>query len=343
MPKLLIITKRFTMAIDFKKLLKDLAIKITTGANDKPIYTPIEAQKTSAGDDLALKDKLNQIDREYSISKIQDIKLPESADLQKLEYQPLSDSEIEELAKNSLAEYYNLTSRAIDQDAQSQKKDLDDYKKQLYEALAQKEQTIEQSFDQAKKDVASQALKRGLARSSIALAMEQEIDAQKARELAQARNSYIEQAAEIDYKIADLETKKQAAMNDLDITYAAKLAIQINDLKNERAEKIKEVQKYNNELAKYQAEYNIDRLKAEQDLTLGQYEILEKKTSGMAGIEKELEQQKQQKKFEYLLDYLSGMPKKEAIKEAENNPLIRQSLDTYYYRKLLNALEARSK
>ncbi|NLC17571.1 MAG: hypothetical protein GX756_06825 [Clostridiales bacterium] len=52
------------MAIDFKKLLKDLAIKITTGANDKPIYTPIEAQKTSAGDDLALKDKLNQIDRE---------------------------------------------------------------------------------------------------------------------------------------------------------------------------------------------------------------------------------------------------------------------------------------
>ncbi|HHW89408.1 MAG TPA: hypothetical protein GX745_00685 [Clostridiales bacterium] len=331
------------MAIDFKKLLKDLAIKITTGTNDKPIYPPTDVQKTSIGDDMALKDKLDKIDQEYSISEIQDIKLPESVDLEKLEYKALSDSEIQELAKHSLADYYNLTSRAIDQDTQSQKKDLDDYKKQLYDALTQKEQNIEQSFDQAKKDVSSQALKRGLARSSIALAMEQEIDAQKARELAQSRNAYIEQAARIDYEIADLETKKQAAMNDLDISYAAKLAIQINDLKNERAEKIKEVQKYNNELAKYQAEYNIDRQKAEQDLTLGQYEILKNKTTGIAEIEKELEQQKQQKKFEYLLDYLSGIPKKEAIKAAESNPLIRQSLDTYYYRKLLNALEARTK
>lgn len=331
------------MAIDFKKLLQDLAIKANPKSNDQPTYTPFDPNKTStSNNNNTLKDQLDKIDRQYSISQIPEVKLPQEIDFEKLEYQPLSDQEIQELAKNSLADYYNLSSKAITQDTQNQQKNLDDYKKQLYEALAQKEQNIEQSFDQAKKDVSSQALKRGLARSSIALAMEQEIDTQKARELAHARNSYIEQAAQIDYKIADLETKKQAAMNDLDISYAAKLAIEINDLKNERAEKIKEVQKYNNELAKYQAEYNINRQKAEQDLTLGQYEILKSKTTGIAEIEKELEQQKQQKKFEFLLDYLSTLPKKEAIKTAETNSMIKDALDTYYYRKLLNALEARS-
>ncbi|HEY8444288.1 MAG TPA: hypothetical protein VIL24_05785 [Clostridia bacterium] len=326
------------MAIDFKKLLQDLAIKAISPKDSQPTYPSAQKSPTSN----SLKDELDKIDKDYSLSKVQEIKLPE-LELEKLEYKPLTDQEIEELAKSSLADYYTKTSRAIEQDAQNQQKNLDDYKKQLYDALAIKEQNIVDSFDQTKKDVASQALKRGLARSSIALAMEKELDAQKARELAQARNAYIEQAAQIDYQIADLEAKKQAALNDLDITYAAKLAIEINELKNERAEKIKEVLKYNNELAKYQAEYNIDRLKAEQDLTLGQYEILKKKTEGLEALEKELEQQKQQKKFEYILDYLNSMPKAEAIKAAETDSVIKNALDTYYYRKLLNALEARSR
>ena len=323
------------MAIDFKKLLQDITIKFQ---DKEPIY--IAGNTKSVQNNSKIKDELEKIDSQYTLPPVKDIKLPQ-LELEKLEYKPLSDQEIEELAKNSLAEYYTKTSRAIEQDTQNQQKNLDDYKKELYDALSQKEQNIIESFDQAKKDVASQALKRGLARSSIALGMEKELDAQKAREIAQARNSYIEQAARIDYQIADLETKKQAALNDLDITYAAKLAIEIDDLKRERAEKIKEVQKYNNELAKYQAEYEIDRLKAEQDLTLGQYDILKKKTEGLDALEKELEAQKQQKKFEYILDYLSQMPKKEAIKTAETDPVIKNALDTYYYRKLLNALEAR--
>ncbi|HEY8424202.1 MAG TPA: hypothetical protein VIL23_05560 [Clostridia bacterium] len=328
------------MAIDFQKLLKNLSDKISPTDN-QPKITPIYSIKTTSDNDKALKEELDKIDRQFTLSPTHDIKLPE-LELERMEYRPLSDQEIEELAKSSLAEYYNKSSKAIEQDAINQQKNLEDYKKQLYDALVQKEQNITQSYDQAKKDVAAQALKRGLARSSIAVLMEKELDAQKAKEIAQARNSYIEQAAEIDYKIADLEAKKQAAMNDLDITYAAKLAIEINELKQEREQKIKEVQKYNNELAKLQAQYNIDKLKAEQDLTLGQYKILKNKTAGLAEIEQEIEKQKQQKKFEYLLDYLSGIPKKEAIKFAETNPVVKESLDTYYYRKLLNALEARS-
>ena len=100
--------------------------------------------------------------------------------------------------------------------------------------------------------------------------------------------------------------------------------------------------KYNNELAKYEAEYNINRQKAEQDLTLGQHEIIKNKTVGKSDIEQELSKQKQEKKFEYILDYLGGMSKKDAISFAENSDIVKNSLDTYYYRKLLNAIEARS-
>ena len=224
----------------------------------------------------------------------------------------------------------------------SQKKDLSDYKQQLYDALNQKESVINDSYQQAKASSAAEALKRGLARSSIALSQGTVLDEKQAEQIANVRNSYIEQAAEIDYKLSDLETKKQSALADLDISYAAKLAIEIDELKNERSKKIEEVTKYNNELAKYEAEYNINRQKAEQDLTLGQYEIIKNKTVGKSDIEQELSKQKQEKKFEYILDYLGGMSKKDAISFAENSDIVKNSLDTYYYRKLLNAIEARS-
>lgn len=326
------------MAINFSKLLKDLNTKTNLQTSEKTAEKPVKNLSESSG----LEDELKKIDGQYTAGTIQDIDLPDSSGTKPLEYQPLTDSEIESLAKNSLAEYYTKSTKAIEQDLLSQKKDLKDYKQQLYDALAQKENVISQNFDEAKSSAAKDALKRGLARSSVALSMDQGLEQKKASELAQARNAYIEQAAEIDYKLNDLETKKQAALSDLDISYAAKLAIEIDDLKQERSKKIEEVHKYNNELAKYEAEYNINRQKAEQDLTLGQYEIIRNKTAGLNEIEQELEKQKQQKKFEYILDYLSGMTKKEAIDFAENNDLVKNSLDTYYYRKLLNAIEARS-
>ena len=114
------------------------------------------------------------------------------------------------------------------------------------------------------------------------------------------------------------------------------------DLREERNDKIEEVKKYNNELAKYEAEYNINRQKAEQDLTLGQYELLKNKTTGINEIQQELNKQKHEQKFEYILDYLNNLSKKDALKFAENQAVIKDSLDTYYYRKLLNAIEARS-
>lgn len=329
------------MAIDYSKLLKDLNIKANLEKNNKTVeINPVNTIKSTSS---SLEEGLKNIDEQYSVDKqFENVVLPKSSGVQKLEYQPLTDAEIENLAKNSLAEYYNKSTKAIMEETQNQKNDLSDYKKQLYDALAQKESVIQDTYSQAKSSAAAEALKRGLARSSIALSQAAAFDQEQAQQIAQVRNSYIEQAAEIDYKIAELETKKQSALNDLDITYAAKLAIEIDELKKERSDKIEEVQKYNNELAKYEAEYNINRQKAEQDLTLGQYEILKNKTTGLSEIEKELNTHKQEKKFEYILDYLNSMSKKEALKLAETNDVIKNSLDTYYYRKLLNAIEARS-
>lgn len=329
------------MAINFSKLLKDLDIKAKLPKNDKTV--DLQSNNTQKLSNLSgFEDELKKIDGQYNVDNMQDIDLPENSGTKPLEYQPLTDIDIEGLAKNSLADYINKSTKAIEQDLNSQKKDLSDYKQQLYDALSQKESVISDSYQLAKSSTAAEALKRGLARSSVALSQSSVLDEKRAEQIADVRNSYIEQAAEIDYQLSDLETKKQSALADLDISYAAKLAIEIDELKNERSKKIEEVTKYNNELAKYEAEYNINRQKAEQDLTLGQYEIMKNKTVGKTDIEQELSKQKQEKKFEYILDYLSGMSKKDAINFAENNDLIKNSLDTYYYRKLLNAIEARS-
>lgn len=328
------------MAIDFAKLLKKLDIKVRLGETD---WTPKITKVNAAPVSDEIKGGLDKIDEKYNIDNQTDnISLPEKVETVPLEYSPMSDEEIKNLAKNSLAEYYTLSSKGLNEQADSSKKDLTDYKNELLKALSQKESNIDTGYDEAKKSTAGEALKRGLARSSIALGQLSEIDKEKAQVLAKTRNDFLEQAAEIDYRINDLETKKQSAINDLNITYAAKIAMEIGDLKTQRQEKIEEVAKYNNELTKYQAQYNIDRQTAEQDLKLGEYDLLEKKTVGMAEIEEKLQAKKYEEKFEYIMDYLSSMSKKDAIKYAENSDIIKNSLDTYNYRKLLNALEARN-
>lgn len=329
------------MALNLDKIFSNLNLKVIMDkvAKSKSNQTATESNKNV--NDQALSDALKNIDNKYDTSVNTDISLPEKAETQRLEYMPPTDEQIAEYAKNSLAEYYAKSLDAIESDNTSGVKALNDYKKQIAQNVADKENQINEAYEQARKSIEADTLKRGLARSSIAASQVQAINEKKAQTIVDERNKALDAIAQIDYEISELDRKKTNALNQLDITYAAKLAMEIGNLQTQRDNKIAEVTKYNNELAKYDAEYEIARQKAEQDLKLGEYKLMKERTLTKAEVESAIADIIMKEKFETIMGFLESMPKSEAIKYAETNDTIKNNLDTYYYRKLLNALEAR--
>lgn len=262
---------------------------------------------TSKNDDII--EKLKNVDKKYSYNYNE----PSSIDLKKMEYETLSDSEIETKAKNSLAEYYNqgvekINSQntdkisSIDKKIESEKLDTQNSK-----------DNINKYYDKAKESASNEALKRGLGRSSIILNKLESYDKEKI-------NNLIDLDKQLSTKINTLNTEKDTlisqkenALKSFDIEYALKLSNKISSIKDEIALAEKEAIKYNNDIALKQASYELN---AESNRI--------KNTKSLLEYEKEygedaLESAKISEKFDIAYDYLMTLSKEDAINFIDTN------------------------
>lgn len=328
------------MAVDFQKVLSGLSIKpkviLGTGGTTGSV-----GSIDKAAEDKTLKEGLDEIDNSLRPGDIKEYDLPDSLNQEKLKYDAPDDEQLKSQAEASLTEYYINSKGDIEKKAGASEKNLQEYLMNVQKNAEEKERNIAQLYDEAKSGVAGEALKRGLARSSIVLNQIEGLTKQQVESIEAVRNGVLDETAQIELNIAELKTEQESALRNLDITYASKLAMQIADLTDKRDEKMFEVQKYNNQIAEKEQKYIIDKLKAEQDLKLGEYDLIKKDIQTATSLDGEIDDYRQKVKYEYIMDYLSGLSKAEAIKLAEQSSDIKDGLNTYYYRRLINALEAR--
>lgn len=262
-------------------------------------------------DTSALNDELKKIQDKYQemidglANTKPEISLPKY-EPEKAAYTGATDEEIAKSGADSLVEYYLKNINSINSTAAAQQKARQNDRERALENALEQQQYIEQVYAALKDAAEKDSVKRGLARSSIISGQKQAYDSDMAANLIKLSEDTYKEIARIDSDIDELEAEKTRAMNDFDIVYAAKLAIEIDNRKAERDKKAEEVQRYNNQLEKDAAEYEINRQKSEQSLIKGEIDIknadreTEKKQS-------ELLTERDDETYAYIKSYLSGL------------------------------------
>ncbi len=196
----------------------------------------------------------------------QDSRLPDAPQYERMENAAVSDEEIEKRAKDELAGYESSSRSAIETENEALNKKYSEDKAAAQKSFYEKNAAVESAYSKAKEDSSNDSLKRGLARSSIALNKQYSLNENEAAAktaLASEINSKIEA---LDNEISALGVKREKAMNDFNIAYAAKLTTLINGLKDERETKKAEALKYNNSLTEKEHSAAVDKEMNESSL-----------------------------------------------------------------------------
>ncbi len=271
--------------------------------------------------------KLEQIDL-----SVQQSTLPKT-DLQKIKYYAPSDEDLKITAQNSLVDYKNKALEAIKANSDENAAALYDKKTNYLVDMAGEIDGLKNDYDAANESIDSDVVRRGLARSSVAVNQKGELENLYLKQAASIRENYGKKITAIDKEISELNQKLESALNDFDLTYAIKLNDSINALKAEREKRSDEVIKYNNEVTKAQAELDANRSKTESEL-YGEALDNRKKATDVGSLSEKQRDELYKSVYDKMDDYLSSMSPEQAKIEIRNHSMYRSHLNDYYYYKL---------
>ena len=262
-----------------------------------------------------LEDELKKIDSQFDLYGKNPYGLPQNVGYTELSYKPLTDDEIRQYASDSMAEYKLSAAKQINDSASRAAADLAASRIGLETAAKQKQQEIDAYYNTAKQDSSNDALRRGLARSSIIINKLDALENNKAQAKTDVTQSLFDGIAQIDARLNALETQRLDALDEFDIVYAAKLGQEIAKLQEERQKRLDEVVRYNNSLKADEAKYGLDYAKTDSALDKDVYsrtaEIADKDL--ITKIQRAIQSEKQ----DVINSYLYAMTAGDAVKELE--------------------------
>ncbi|MDE6965757.1 MAG: hypothetical protein K2O94_02125 [Clostridiales bacterium] len=254
-------------------------------------------------------------------------------ELNEIEYTPPTDEYLAVEAENSLANDRADQIQAIRDRSENEVKQNTAVRDAYISDRDGERATLAENYEAAVRAVDNDAIKRGLARSSVAAVGRSELESEYLKRNADVEKSYGKKIAELDGEIAAADGKLRAALDDFNLSYATRLNQKIAELKAERDQKIERVTSFNNSVREKQAKLDADKLKTESDLFSAAIEQKKKANSadGLSASERD-------KLFKSVYDsmdkYLASLDKQEAKLEIRNHTLYRQHLSNYYYTKL---------
>ena len=251
--------------------------------------------------------------------------LPSVPKYERLEYDRSTDEQLKDRAEKELADYYSSGTKAVEKEIDELKRKYESDKTSASKSAEDKTAALYSAYADAKEKTAADVLKRGLARSSIAVLRQSELDENAASGASKIANELYGRIGELDEKISELGAVREKALNDFNISYASKLSGMISDLKDERDKKMSEAVKYNNSLSEKEYKAEIDRKSKESDLY------------GEALSHRKLENELREAEYGYGEIYskmravLKALDPKEAREMLVKDPVFRENLNERYY------------
>lgn len=184
-------------------------------------------------------------------------------------------------------------------------------KSQAQNNFAASESKINSYYDASVTAAENQALKRGLARSSIIIGQLDGIEKSRASDLSSSAANLAKTLSDIDANLNSLEAKRNSALESLDLEYASEVQTEIEKAVSDLNKKKQEVIDFNNKVKQLEGEYGLKKEKQKASIKQAENEFRLK--NGMdvdAGYDDAT-----RTKMMYCLEYLNGMKRADALKK----------------------------
>ncbi len=259
--------------------------KLESTKDSKPLASEQQISKVNQGLKTAITNQPTETEKSVDqiLQEAKDIEnkyinndyidAPDSLGLSKVEVPNMNEDDMKTLAENSLAQKYGDKKENTNQS----------FSKQI-EALLNKQQTskaesekkynqINDIYNKGISQTEEQALKRGLARSSIIIGQISSLEGSRADELVGVLNDLESNLSNIEKQISGLEAEKQTALSNLDIEYAIDLEEKLASIKKDYDKAKQDAIAFNNNVEKLEAEYKLDleKQKREKQKLLTEY------------------------------------------------------------------------
>lgn len=297
-------------------------------------------------------DKLKELEKQYndSLPKEEtpdlDALFPKDSGLKEIEYTPRSDEDIVSAAMKENAYDKGVKKSQIEDRYAKAIGALVDDKKSAKQNLTESYANLEKLYSQLRENSLNDSIKRGMARSSVASDKLSALDSAHVGAAGDIERGYTESVAKIDGDISALEKELGGALDQLDVKSASELEDRIQKLKDERDAKVKEYEKYNNEVRVKNDKYALEREnkiadylaqkekeKAEKDKAQQAYE----KENGYSGEKLD----NYSKRYQLAYDFYSSLSPDVAVDALKASPNMKYYLGVYYD-KLMSSLKTRA-
>ena len=262
-------------------------------------------------------DDFKKVDDKYNLTT-------DNITFEKQTFTKPSDEEIKTSAQNSLENYKQTSLQNIEDDYNQKRSDISNQIDELKNSAQSQKQETKELYSSLKNDASNDALKRGLARSSIVINVLDAFDQNMIDEINKINEEIGTKVESLNNQKSLLNEQRQSALNAFDIAYAVELSTKIDEINAELAEEEQKVIEYNNKIAEKEAEYEAQRNKD----TLDRAEFIEKYG------EDAILSLKQNEKYEIALNYLNTLSKEEALNELESNRTFSYELGPTYFNRL---------
>lgn len=277
-----------------------------------------------------LSDEFDKIDKRFSDLTNSDVEL----NLEKINYERPTEEAVKTSAENYLKSFKDSSIDKINSDYQKQEDILSSNINTLNEDKKQKESDIKELYSSAKESESNDALKRGLARSSIVIERRNALDDEMITKISDLSRDVSNKINELNSQVDLLESQKQAALSSFDIEYAIKLQDKIDSINNDLFEKEQKIIKYNNEIKQIEAKHQQEQDEQNFNNITNLAEIYAKYGTGV------VDEIKNGQKYVVAKQFFENMSKEDALSELENNAMYKSRLGSYYL-KLLNEIKAK--
>lgn len=287
----------------------------------------------------ALVSKLKELDDAYKASqKFVSIaeQTPELPNIQKLNLSTLmTEEQLKQTAKDSLEADYTAGKQKLINTADNAKDKLQIDKSTVKSKLDSESKAVDEGYDNKARITRSEAINRGVARSSILTEAISVLGEEKAGEIESLTNAYNAKIAMYDAEIALVDENLNKSLASFDITHAVELQDRINDLTRDRDKEELAMIKYNNSVEKEIVNYRLSRGKAiadEREAAIKEAREKEKfeAENGMYGEKLK----SYQDRLAVAKETLKGVSRAEALEWLNNSPEIRTYLGEDNYKTL---------
>lgn len=276
-------------------------------------------------------DKFNDVDKKYTVGNKIDSKLS----LQKIDYKEPSQDEVLSKAQNSLNDYKSNSIDSINNKYNLQNSQIDKSINNLKSNEKVQKANIENAYSQVKEKASNDAIKRGLARSSIIVNKLSDYDNKMINDLEVLSNETSNKIDSLNTQKNTLELEKSNALKSFDIEYAIKLQDKINSINEDIAKNEESAIKYNNQITELETKWNKEVEKENNDREMDMADFIAKNSIFTVNNIKRNE------KYGIAKEYFNQLDKQTAIAELESNSAYKENLGDTLYDQLLRELKAR--